>query len=60
MRSTPISGASFLDSLTADLKVGKQGPGLFIPLQARVLEYGGRRVFTKTDIPVVPKSSKPQ
>ena len=50
----------FLDSLTTDLKVGKQGPGLFIPLQARVLEYGGRRVFTKTDIPVVPKSSKPQ
>ena len=55
---TPTSGVS--SWMTTDLKVGKQGPDIFIPLQARVLEYGGRRVFTKTDLPGVPRSSKPQ
>ena len=49
----------FLDAFRTDLKIGKQIPGVFIPLQACIVD-GGRRVFVKTDLPPVPRSSKPQ
>ena len=61
MRSTPISGASSWTRLPQTSRSASRArDSSSHALQARVLEYGGRRVFTKTDIPVVPKSSKPQ
>ena len=51
---------NFLDCLAADLAFAKDLPGIFIPKGAMVIEYGGRRLHTKADLPLVPRSSKPQ
>ena len=51
---------NFLDCLAPDLSLARSLAGIFIPPGAKVVEYAGRRIHTKSDIPPVPRSSRPQ
>ena len=51
---------SFQSLLTKDLVVHREAIGFFLPWKAKVLEYAGRRIYSKDDLPEVPRSTKPQ
>ena len=53
------SGASS-STLSTDLHFVKPVMGLHLPLKTKILEYAGRRVYAKDDLPPIPRSSKPQ
>ena len=50
----------FLDALSTDLHFIKPVTGLHLPLKTKILEYAGRRVYAKADLPPIPRSAKPQ
>ena len=51
---------TFLDCLAPDLSLARPLAGIFIPPGAKIVEYAGRRIHAKSDLPPVRRSSRPQ